>query len=169
MSRRVLRVNKRKASWEGSAEEFARTEFQDYETGGLDLRLSVYLVEPADTVRAHTEHAVSLLDTPKSLYDMDLNSLGIGTLRKSPGETAFVFANEQHHELHLENEHGVLDLARSVLEAATVSKVEVTKEAQLEYATTRLDAGDPEWEAACAAGKPGERWRTSHVPKFRRR
>lgn len=174
MPTRVLRINKRKSSWETSPQEFAKAEFQAYDHDGLDLELSVYVYDVASEelssvdVQAHSEHAASFTDTPKSLLDFDLAKVSQGELDQSPGETAFTFANDAHHVLKLRDESQLFDMADALLRDPTSVQVEVTKDQQLAYAAEHLDSQDPEWEAACAPGRQGDKWKRVHVPKFKR-
>src|SRR5690242_18134969 len=102
MTRFVLRLGKRKTSWEvTAASEIIDAEFKDKE-GVIDLSPSVYVIEPAldqaraTIIRIHTEHAASLLrDPPKGAIDVDLNGITPIEPTRTAGATKFAFANER--------------------------------------------------------------------------
>src|SRR5690349_1635292 len=121
MPRVVLRVGKRKTSWETKeVETIVQTEFKE-RNGVLDLRPSVYVVDApgneaalSEVVRVVAEHTASFLsDPPKGTRNPDLN--GLADMVQTPGNSKFAFANAHHHEISLQDADALRDLVRRAL------------------------------------------------------
>jgi hypothetical protein len=165
MPRLILRVSKRKTSWETrDVDNIVNTEFKDRD-GGVDLVPSVYVLDSAhdddalrqDVVRVHAEHAASFLQNPpKGARSIDLD--GLVEPSPTPGETDFQFANSRHHEVHLSSVDDLRALVQQTLSTLDTRVRPVERDAMLGYAASKLAEQDAEWRAATQPGKPGHEW-----------
>jgi hypothetical protein len=162
VSRIVLRVSKRRTSWESrNVDEIVQTEFKTRD-GVIDTEPSVYVLEAeseqtlrSDVVRVVAEHAASFLnDPPKGAKHVDLQ--GLANTARTPGTSRFTFANARHHELAV----GDVDALRGVIERAIADIDQrfhpVDRDELIAYAAARIDADDPEWASALT---DRDRWR----------
>lgn len=156
LRRLVIRVGKRKTSWESQdVDTIVNTEFKDRD-GVIDTQPSVYEVTASndaqlrqDVVRVVAEHAASFLnDPPKGTRNLDLD--GLATATPTPGESKFSFANAHHHEVQLGGLDGLRDLVRRALVDVDRRLHSVSREELLGYAATQLAADDAEWTGALA-------------------
>jgi hypothetical protein len=93
------------------------------------------------------EHAASFLsDPPKGSRHVDLQ--GLTNVRRTPGTSKFVFANERHHELQVGNVGELRAIVTRALEDIDRRFWLVDRFELIGYAANRLDANDPEWTAA---------------------
>jgi hypothetical protein len=157
MSRRVIRMARRRTAWEGaSVDDAIDVEFRD-RSGAIDLRPSVYVFdaeEPAVhpvVVRLRAEHSFSLLQSPNAAgTQINLEGASPCPLTQSPGTTRFEFANASHHELVLAGEPDLRQLVQAAQGTFQQREHPVSRDEAISYATTREDAGDPEWIAVLA-------------------
>lgn len=166
----VLRLGKRRTSWEKSdPREIAALEFSSRE-GGLDHRPSVYVLQPSlDSevrplaTRVRAEHQVSFMSPPdpSGTAEHDLEGLPGALPVSCPGKTKFSFANTVHAELHLQDDEAVFHLVEQLLAQRTARVVALSQSDTMSYVRSRLAADDPEWVAAIN-GLPRDkapRWR----------
>jgi len=147
VSRVLIRFSKRIAIWEPghTPEEIQLTEFRQKD-GSVDLRPSVYEIEPEEVVRVFAEHATAF-DPPKSSAGIDLGGLG-HEVRSTPGRTVFALTTSAHRELSIRDKEDLLDLIGKVLAEFTSRRTLVTRAEIVTYARARLAAMDPEWQQA---------------------
>jgi hypothetical protein len=96
VSTSLIRFAKRLASWEPgiSDDDLLNTEFRDRNSGGPDLRPSVYEICPENVLRAFAEHSTTR-EPPGSTGGVDLGGTG-RPVRVTPGATGFAFTMENH-------------------------------------------------------------------------
>lgn len=148
MSKALIRFARRLASWESDTDddEFLQTEFWDKNRGQPDLRPSVYEIEPTRVVQAFAEHATAF-QPPTSNLGVDLSGTQ-NPVEVTPGDTGFSFTMNAHRELVLAGKEDLLALVRKVRESLDVRTHRVSRAQVLEYAQSRLGAGDEEWQRA---------------------
>lgn len=150
MTKRLIRFAKRLSSWEPeiSDDDLLDTEFRDRNSGGPDLRPSVYEIYPGDVLQAFAEHSTTR-EPPLSSGGIDLG----GTSRpvvETLGETGFIFTIEVHREILLTNRDDLRGLVREVRGSLAERTYPITREQVREYARDRLRRGDQEWKRARA-------------------
>jgi hypothetical protein len=155
----VLRLGKRKTSWESrDVDTIVATEFTE-RNGVIDTQPSVYALDAAsrdalrpDVVRVVAEHSASFLnDPPKGSVNLDL--AGLAETNQTAGRSKFEFANSHHHEVQLDSVAGLRDLVRRALAEIDGRLHAVTRNELLDYAAVRLAARDPEWQTAMEGRK----------------
>lgn len=154
----ALRIGRNQSAWEdGTVEELLKLAFST-KTGEPDLRLSVYLVEPAQLTQARVEHLVSETNPAITVTTADLNLVGLADPVRSPGATTFKFTrDEAHAELQLESEARLRELIARV-KAEPDRRLLRDRETLMAYVLERDEAGDPEWRALLARPEKA-RWR----------
>lgn len=159
----VLRIAKRRTSWElTDVHTIVQTEFQLRE-GGIDLRPSVYVLDTGtfeEAVQTHTEHAASFLRSPPNGgVNANLDGLSVEAPTKDgPASTAkFEHARRTHHELVLEDENELRRVVTAFVQDAAARRIAVERRQLLDYANDRLDQNDLEWVRALAE-EPGVGW-----------
>lgn len=154
----LLRVIKRRTSWEKSAEEFYELELSN--GAEADLNISVYEVrDDAQTVvRVISEHWASTKEPePHSPCGaVDVSNTGNGTLEAVLGEGCFEFTRTTHRELRFMNESEVRGLARLLVSERESRTRTVEREKVRTYVAERVASQDAEW-VHLAASKP--KWR----------
>ncbi len=174
MRRRVIRLGKRRTSWElDDPAAIAAVEFRDRARDALDLRPSVYLVDPPHPeriVQVRAEHSVSFMSPPSAqgTLEVDATDVGAGDLLPSIGATRFAYSRAVHAELVFKDENELLALVTRILAEREKRAVPISREALLSYIDMRLTAGDPEWLAVLGpAGEEPGSWGES-LRKWRR-
>jgi len=154
VSRVLVRFSKRLAIWEPgrTPEEIQQSEFRQKD-GAVDLRPSVYEVEPNEVVHAFAEHA-TVFSPPSSNAGIDLAGLG-REVKSTPGRTGFAFTTSAHREFLLKDKEDLLDLISETLANLDSRQRRVTRVEIVSYAKVRLAAMDPEWLQAVPRAKPG--------------
>lgn len=169
----VLRVRRRRASWEsGNVDEIVKIEFASRD-GGFDLAPSVYVLNDDDdrraqVVRACAEHGASHLQSPPN-GGGGIDLAGLCRTEPTPGQTAFELTRTHHHEVQLENADELRVLVQGVLSEHEARNLPVTRDDMLDYADARLSAGDKEWIEATRPGTRGHDWLDLIEKRKRRR
>lgn len=141
----LLRIAKRRKAWELPLDELIKAEFRT-ENGDLDLRISVYEVEPPNVVRAFAEHTARL--DPKQGLGVDLG--GAPSVIATHGETGFEFTNTAHREAHFPDETTLrMFLGGTIIPKLAGITTEISKEDLRAFLMQHKD--DPEWAAHLAA------------------
>jgi hypothetical protein len=148
VSKGLIRFARRLSSWdEGTSDEqLIAVEFKDRDSGGRDLKPSVYEIEEHEIVRAFSEHATRF-EPPKSAAGIDVSRTR-GTVRVTPGLTDFSFTAATHREVVLKDEYELLALVREVRAGLPDRRHLVSVEERRAYVLSQLGAGDQEWVRA---------------------
>lgn len=153
----LLRLARRLASWEGDlpASEIQKYEFRDRDTGGADLRPSVYEIDDhADDVRRTcAEHIAAVpLDPARAVLGIACDGPGY-PIAVNDGSPKFEFIKTHHREVELPDAAALtafITLLKTRISGAMTRSA--TKAAVIAYARARVEARDPEWLAV--VGEP---------------
>lgn len=156
----LFRSVRRRTVWKEAAEEIVAVEFQDRESGEVDLNPSVYVVEATDNVRIAAEHTAtaSLLLTKKRLPYVDLvDTLG-GFEADSPTDPIhFELASTAHRELMFASIQALRTFLEARIQRWTVDQT--PKWSLVDYVVDRRREDDREWLAFFTTGR-GQQWST---------
>ena len=154
----LLRLVKRRTSWEPEIDLDETMETEFHRNGQIDLRLSVYEVEPRHEaiLRVHAEHAATFLqDPPHGGNNLDLR--GVETL-KTTGASRFKFTREFHRELVFQDEAELREFISGMCGSLKCRIYRIEKKQIREYITSRFKDGDPEWLAFCKDTSHPKSW-----------
>lgn len=139
-----LRVGRSRSIWEdGTDDEILRKEFPSKD-GGVDLRPSVYRVEPDDAVRATAEHVLQRLGPPVAVGVLELNLECLAPLLSVRASGCFEFTNECHAELLVENQRYLRELIATIRRNRD-RRIQRDRDAIMRYVAERLQVADEEW------------------------
>lgn len=155
----IFRILKRRASLElDDPEEFLDIEFRTRSDNTPNLRPSVYLVaDDSEALRAYCEHVASLISPPRGGHGLDVQGLNGFVVHKDPGQTMFVFANEQHRELRFDDEVALGRFIEALMGELSARAVDFTK-AQV-HGYVRACAADAEWKMALETAPKASKWK----------
>lgn len=145
----LLRVAKRKASWDDiENEESLRAEF-GVEGGLLDLSLSVYEVnEKERSLQVSAEHQAGSGLNPKGQPCYDFS--GAKIVQETLGETGFEFTQNAHREIKFENDGDLKAFIKQLAKNLRSHHFPVEKKHIREYSKGRIEKEDPEWLEFCS-------------------
>jgi hypothetical protein len=161
-------VGRSRSVWEdGTDQEILRKEFPS-NSGGVDLRPSVYTIEPDEAVRATAEHVLQRLGPPVPHGADELNLAGLFPLVQMRATGHFAFTNEHHAEMLLDREADLLAIVGSV-RADPTRRQRRSRDTIMAYVDGRIAANDEEWVSLFAAKaqwpRTLERWREAREEK----
>lgn len=148
----LLRVAKRLASWEDDlpVSEIQKYEFRDRDTGGPDLRPSVYEIDDHtdDVCRTCAEHIAAVpLDPAREALGISSDAPGYPVV-VNDGSPKFEFIKTHHREVELPDEAALTAfIARLKTRIVGAMTRTATKASIIAYARARVVARDPEWLA----------------------
>jgi hypothetical protein len=142
--RLALRIGRSRSIWEdGTTSEIAKKEFRGKGENTFDERPSVYLVDPAEIVRAVAEHVVQPKPSIQKHAD-ELDLTGLGLVEPKVALRFFDFTNERHAEVVVDGQRAVLKLVEA-LQSEPSRRRRRSASAIESYVIDRLSANDPEW------------------------
>lgn len=158
MSTSLLRVAKRRTSWEleTSFEDALRAEFRT-KAGEWDLCLSVYEVQPSRHViiRTHAEHAAgarmdpprggALINLARETQQADQSVIAV------PNTSPFSFTRNAHREIHFPSTADLQSFAKYIFLDIEQRRHRTGKDELRNYVSDRISSSDPEWVEYCAA------------------
>lgn len=136
----------RHTSGEVSADKFCDVEFQDADSGGLELVVSVYWIEIAQLVQCHTEHYAGAGLDPKSRPGLDLEGLA-PHVERAPRPWPFALTGSAHCNAKFTSETDVRTMALSLHADLAQRSHDVPKDVMRTYVRHALAGRDPEWTA----------------------
>jgi len=155
----LLRIRKRHTAGEVSPARFCDVEFQDPESGGLDLAISVYRIDPRDLVQCHTEHyAGSKLD-PKGRSDLDLDGLTATVVPVQLDPWPFETTAAAHCEIRCHTDDEVKGLAAQLFADLGGRTQDVSKPQMQAYVRETVAKADPEWTTYLERPAVKKTWR----------
>lgn len=143
----LVRFAVRKTAWEGTpTDELVRVEFQDRQTGKVDLTPSVYLAEESRMTQLAAEHGATSGMKPQTFA---YRTLGQPTqMRQCQTDPEyFAYACSVHHEMSFPSEEAL----RIYVEGGRQNwqhPLRVIKGDVLTYVRQTVRQGDREWAAA---------------------
>lgn len=124
----LLRVGKRRSSWELTDANDCAIEFANPSGRGLDLAVSAYQLAGSHQVtQTYAEHAASAgLDPPRGGTHADLEGLTPPPIPQ-PLDGPFAFVRAAHREIHFETEHALCQMVAAVLALIHLRRYEIRK------------------------------------------
>ena len=140
----LLRVGRRKTSFEEQDPEvIVSIEFRT-SSGEPDLRPSVYRIAQSAVVQTHAEHQAGCMLSPTPVANFDLTDDSV-IFQRAPGNDAFAFTRECHHELLFEDSRQLLSFVAAILAEGRSRRIPSTKPQMASYVHGRVAAADHEW------------------------
>jgi hypothetical protein len=136
----------RYTSEEVGADQFCDVEFQDVDSGGLALVISIYNIASAQLVQCHTEHYAGADLDPKSRPGLDLDGL-VSDLEHAPRPWPFAFTANAHCNAKFASENDVRTMARNLHADLAQRSHDVSKDDMRTYVRRALAGGDLKWRA----------------------
>jgi len=164
----LLRIGRRRTSWESAdVVTIVETEFRRRD-GEIDLRPSVYEVadELPTIVRTHAEHCAAAGMHPPRDGCRHVNLAIDGQMvRESPGNDYFEHTNSCHRELVFESEGAMCTFLSEIVKDASTRRRRTHGSDIRSYAKECLAQEDPEWVRFCASHPMGGHWECFRDPR----
>ncbi len=165
MAAQLVRIIKRRSSFNLDRDEFYRVEFLN-DQGEPDLSLSVFEIDPnLNLIQLQTEQLVGIGINPDQRCSVHLDGLsGWSGVLKTPTTNRvfnFKFASDTHRELQFVNNQVLLEFVFALQSNLQNHRlVDVSKTMMKSYALQQLDKHDEEWTQVAKNSEKFQIWIT---------